>query len=537
MVILSIYTGHNASVAIMRNSKVLLNIELERFTRIKHDYGYRQDFIDECLKRCKLTIDDVDHLIFKPWDCGMPSILRKGTIINPCDMEQMIPSEYYHKKKVTFMGKEFDAYNIDHHLCHAASAFFTSEYERSLIFTFDGGGDNKFGSLSIGYGNNIYCFSALPVPNIAGWWSGITLNNYRMPRIHEWDPGSGAGKIMALAAYGNDNDVIVNILKKDIKNNITSRSYTDKYGVAYNNDEDMSDTTSQKSKDLAYALQKETEDLLSDITDTIKRMYPDHVNLCYAGGIALNCVANSKVLDKKFNSWHVPPFPNDTGIAIGAALYLYYNILNNKREIKFFSPYTGFKYTKREIASALKRPDIYTRKVADDEIAFLLANKNIVFFYNGQSESGPRALGNRSILCHPGIPGIREKINDTIKFREWYRPYAPVVMHVAAHLYLDCFNSPYMTTNHIVRETFRETVSGICHVDHSTRPQVLEQKHNPRLYNIIYQFQMLTGIPMLLNTSFNCMEPIVETPEQAIDTFLKMPEGYLVIDDNIIVRK
>ena len=534
MISLSIYNGHNAAICIMKNGNIILNWELERFTRIKHDYGFNKKFLDKSLDLCNLKFDDLDCIITNkqksrkrrpPWD--VPST-NKETFVE-------------------FQIKNKQAYALNHHLCHVSSSYYSSTFDDATIITQDGGGDSTNFSVATAKGNKILSYETKVVKNIAEWWSSITLNNYRMKRIHRWDPGSGAGKIMALAAYGNPNNDIEKLLEDTMKLG-PNKKYTDKYSSAFNHNEDLSDDKSQRSKDVAASLQSKTEKELKKIYDDIYKIYPNN-NLCLAGGIALNCVANTRV-KSKFQNLHVPPFPNDTGLAVGMGLYHWHHILNNVKKNSFFSPYLGPNYSKSEALNSIKKHNSLFRRLLKSEkkllfeeasiekISNYLAKRKIICMFKGRSESGPRALGSRSIMCVPDGEHGRDYLNFKIKKREWYRPYAPIILDKFADNILEDYilNSPYMTTSAFIKKDWQKKLDAVNHVDNSTRPQILKKEHNPFLYELIESVYKKTGIPVLLNTSFNMQEPIVETPFNAIDTFKKFNIDYLVLDDYIITK-
>jgi carbamoyltransferase len=270
----------------------------------------------------------------------------------------------------------------------------------------------------------------------------------------------------------------------------------------------------------------------------------DSKNLCYAGGIALNCIANTRALNRsEFENLHVPPFPNDAGLAAGMALYGWYHILGNKKSNDFFSPYNGPVYSDEDYVAALqtvKGKCDFRKYENESEVADILEQNNIICVARGRSESGPRALGHRSIICRTDIPNVRETLNEKIKLREWYRPYAPIILdEYAADVLEDHIPySPYMTTSAVIKEDWRERMAGVCHVDNTTRPQIIKREHCPMTYDMIKNLYDRTGIPAVLNTSFNKREPIVETPQNAIDTFLRFDGiDYMVFDKWIVSKK
>lgn len=529
MVILSLYCGHNAAACIIKDGSVLINWELERFSRIKHDFGYNQKFIDKTLELCNLTVDDIDILSINFRDYG-----RKPpfSVPNTC-------GKTHTGFTATLKGKSLNAIACNHHLAHAASAYYTSPFLKSTVLSLDGGGDCENKGISLFSGNKLIEYKPSNWDNLAGLWSGITMNNYRMPRLHEWDPGSGAGKIMALAAYSEPDPSIQDQLLQDMRKG-GQPHYTDVHGAAFNNDEDLSDTKSKRSQTVSSSLQDLTEKYVLNQFQQAHKQFPTE-NICYAGGIALNCVANTRVLKRSsFKNLHVPPFPNDTGLAIGMALFVWHHVLDNKKGTDFFSPYCGIQYSKEEALKAIKENDKLTyKKIEDGELAKIISEKNIVCVYKGRSESGPRALGHRSILALPTIDNLQDYLNSKTKLREWYRPYAPIILEEQADQVLENYleYSPYMTSSGTVKKEWRDRISGICHVDNTTRPQIVSKDHCEFVYNLLKDVYALTGVPVLLNTSFNRKEPIVETPSDAVKTFSKLPIKYLVLDDFLVTKE
>lgn len=533
MISLSLYNGHNAAICIIKNGEIILNWELERFSRIKHDYGFNQKFLNKSLKLCNLKFEEIDFIITNkqcykrkpPWE--VPS-----TNDNKC---------------VEFKIKDKTAFALNHHLCHVSSSYFTSPFNEATIITQDGGGDSENFSVATATGNKINVFETKIVTNIADWWSSITLNNFRMKRIHKWDPGSGAGKIMALAAYGQPSIIIENLLKKTMLLG-PNKKYTDKRASAFNYDEDLSDDKSKRSKDVSASLQSITEKELKNIYDNIYKIYPNN-NLCLAGGIALNCVANSRV-KSNYKKLHIPPFPNDTGLAVGMGLYHWHVILNNKKKTNFFSPYLGPNYNSSQTLKAIKNNNFFIKRIfkfekklnfeksSVEKISDYLSERKVICMFRGRSESGPRALGHRSIMCVPDSDKGRDYLNFKIKKREWYRPYAPIILDKFVDEILDDYieNSPYMTTSAYIKENWRKKLDAVNHIDNSTRPQILKKEHDPFLYELIESVYFKTGIPVLLNTSFNKQEPIVETPSNALNTFRKFNIDFLVLNDFIVKK-
>lgn len=517
MIILGLYFGHNASACVIKDGKVLINWELERHTRIKHDYGYNQAFVNKTLEHCNLNWTDINILA-----CNFPKGVLQWIAKNePNKLPPFKIVDTAKSESIEFnVGDGTRGIAVNHHLCHAAGAYYTSPYSEARIFTWDGGGDGENSSTSFGRGNKIEQYEGIVKENIASYWSSICFNNYRMKRIHAWDPGSGAGKIMGLSSYGTPDPMgeLETKIKQDLALAPDPKNF-DPRARAFNQCEDLSDTKKFRSQNVAATLQRYT---VKRLVSEIKNLGKGYVNLCYSGGLALNCIANREIIkETQFENLHVPPFPNDTGLAIGAALYVWHHVLNNPKTNNYFNPYTGPDYK-------VGLPDV--QKVGE-----LLREGKIICYYEGRSESGPRALGHRSILCNPSIPSIRKILNEKVKYREWYRPYAPIILEEYAEEMLEDYNewSPYMQTSAIIKEEYRERLGGVNHVDNTTRPQILKKEHNPILYNII----VASGLPAVLNTSFNYQEPIVETPDNALETYANMGHvDALIIGDEIYER-
>ena len=522
MIILGLYNGHNAAACVMKDGQILINWELERFSRIKHDYGFNQAFLDKTLEHCNITFDDIDLIITNSQNFKRPPPWKvPPTAINYIE---------------SFMINNKQAYALNHHLAHIASAYYTSPFNEATIITQDGGGDDENFSYGTAQDNRITGFTPGRVRNIAAYWSGITLNNYRMPRLHAWDPGSGAGKIMALAAYGKTNTELEQRLEHTMEQGIQSH-FTDPQSRAFNNDEDLSDVSTQRSKDVAAALQSYTEKEVWTIYEQVYAKEPND-NLCIAGGIALNCVANTQV-KSKFKNVHVPPFPNDTGLAIGMALYAHHQINGAPKDNNYFVPYLGPEYSDEETTTACHDSGYKYKKLHVDDVVEVLCERKPIVMCRGRSESGPRALGHRSIMCVPDMENGRDFLNFKIKQREWYRPYAPIILDKYVDDILEDYmpESPYMSTSGTIKEEWRERLSAVNHIDNSTRPQIIKFNHEPFIYSLIQRVYDRTGIPVLLNTSFNRQEPIVETPQEAINTFRDFENiDYMVLHNYQVIK-
>lgn len=555
--ILSIHSWHDATVTISVGGELRLNLELERFSRTKRDYGYREDFLRYCLDRAGLTIDDIDLVCLDRLGGWVDAfVARPSEMLAPCDRPATgrkvhTPFEAY------VLGRWIPALAVNHHVAHAAGTFFTSPFDEAPILVVDGGGDAR-GTLSWGYGKGSEVFLLgleQSISYLGQWWEHLTKLNYRMAPLHQLDPGPGPGKVMALAAYGREDPGKIDQLRVSMRfagQRARASAMPGDFSLhvwqGYPLDDmDLSDTRSLASQDWARALQEVTNDELHEYLLFLHAQFPKDA-LCYAGGVALNCIATSEAIRRgPFKRIHVPPCPNDCGTALGMALYAYHVALGQPRTPSLFSPYTGPSYSTDEIGSAVDRfiaresaleiEALPGEEALKDRVASLLADKEIVLMWRGRSECGPRALGHRSILCRPDIEDIRGILNRH-KAREWYRPFAPIVLRERADEVLadGVEDAHYMTTSTLIREEWRSRLPGILHVDNSARPQVLSKELEPFLHDVLTRLDRRTGIPVILNTSFNLNEPIVETADDALDTWWRLGIRYLVLHDRILSR-
>ncbi len=542
MKILSIYPNHNSTICLLDNGNVILNWEQERHTRIRHDYGFDDQFVLSCLELAEWDIDDLDILCINHDKNLAPRI--EGTRNGPPIAVPDTKSHFIRKFWTELFGHRLEAFAINHHVAHAASAYYTSPFEKCVIMTFDGGGDGANLSFSIGNNGKIDNFISREVPYLALWWDGISVGNFRCKPFHEMDPGSAAGKIMALAAYGEVEESLRFALVNEMDEQQVKQHpiFQDQGIYVFNNFKDFSSTESPESQNLAKCLQDITEVELGNYFRAAYKHGNGVDNLCYAGGVALNCVATSVAARKSsFRSIHVPPCPHDGGLALGMAQFVYYDVLDQPWKPKFFSPYTGPEWPIDQVTKVTRiahSAGYDVQKVRSNDVGDLLAKGTILGICRGKSECGPRALGHRSIICRPDLPGIRDRLN-FIKNREWYRPFAPIILEEFAHELLEDsqFFSPYMSLAGTISNDWLERLEGVRHIDDSTRPQVLSKLADHFLYEAIERLFEITGIPAVLNTSFNCQEPIVETPKNAYETFLSIELDALLLDDFLISRR
>lgn len=520
--------GHDSSYAILEDGEIIIHEELERLTRIKET---NEDVIKYYVENIG-SLDEFNHfttfihgnhLFYSRLFSEM--LYGKENVDLAPSLEQSLNKELLNKYS-----------EIGHHVAHAANAFYASPFNRALIFSIDGGGwDNLERSFTnyglsngrhpgtftiwLGEGNKIYPIVYMIRPNIGAIWAAFT----RGLGYSESGPpfGNQAGTIMGMAAHGDPD----------------SLGDRDLFNI------EIGELNEQQRFDFAAKLQKWTEDIVKELMASYMKSF-DIKDVCLTGGVALNCVMAGKIQDWfSLNNVFVPPVPYDAGLAIGTAQYYYHHILNNPRSnhISYRSPYLGKQYSKEQILEALdKRKDLVSYKESNDEhVCRLLDEQNVISIFGGRSESGRRALGNRSIVADPRRATMKELINDKTKHRSWFRPLAPSILkEYTAEWFVKDIDSPYMSFSVPFKEEKRELVPAVVHKDGTGRLQTVTEELNPRFHKLLTEWYKVSGVPILINTSFNDKEPIVETPDDALNCFLKTKIDYLYFTDfNLLVEK
>ena len=527
MKIIGYQSGHDVAYCILDNGVAVIHEELERFTREKEPLG---DGIEMFFDRVPDEyLDKIEHVTFANHG------VYEGKHADVC-----ISEESKNKLEKLLEKNKAKYHIIGHHKSHAANAFFSSNYDDALVFTLDGGGTEEDGTRTAftvweGKGNKI---EPILITHSFDFNLGAPWRKY-VGKIFElsdgWPYGNSAGTVMAMASPGEpkywedfypgfltgDLDYIVNKYKP-----IADRSEEDKF-------------------DVAASVQKATEVITKEyMISHIEKYKPK--NICLSGGVALNSVMVGKMydwFDGIVENIFVDPVPYDGGLALGSARYLWHHILDNPR-IKWkdnASSYLGASYEKDEIDEAIdkNKDKIVFKKQTDDEVVDLLMDNKIISVFGGGSESGRRALGNRSILCDPRSPDMKDIINEKVKHRQWFRPFAPSILREdVKDWFTRDVDSPYMATVLKFKKSVRNKVPAVVHLDGTGRLQTVTENDNKWYYNFIKKFKEKTGVPIVLNTSFNDREPIVETPEHAINCFLGTDIDYLYFRDiNLLVEK
>lgn len=519
------WSGHDCSYCILKNGQPILHEEYERFIREKEPKGDSLKFLFENFPDQK----EISHFA----TCFPLKTAKKYL-----SFDKAIDQNFH---------------IIGHHQAHAANAFFSSNLDDAIIFTIDGGGIENENQLSSsftvwsGKGNKIKEVDIVPSDkiNVGSVWTRCTRYIFNLQS--GWPTGHQAGTVMAMAALGDPEKYktdFYNMLTKDLaaashkpqnqpiganQNNNPVHPYLDRWVKIAAKDD-------QEKFNLAAGLQSGTELFLEE---TLRKYLNNskHKNICLSGGVVLNSVfvGRIKQMFPHIENVYVTATPHDGGLAIGAAQYVWYQTLDNPRLAtgKNLTPYLGRKYTKEQILESLdSNNQVVYRDCSDSEIVDLLYDQKIISVFHGGSESGRRALGNRSILADPRSKDMKDKVNLKVKHRQWFRPFAPSILreHVQ-DWFEDDVESPYMSFVSRVKEDCCEKVPAIVHFDRTARLQTVTKKDNKWYYNLLTNWNKKSGVPILLNTSFNDKEPICETPTHALNCFLGTEIDFLYFAD------
>ena len=581
---------HDAAAALLQDGKLIAAAEEERFSRIKHDYGFPKNAIQFCLDQAALKGRDLDYVVFfeKPFrkfDRILMSTLqtypRSWKVFRESMISWMIDKLWVGTTLQSELGVSKDKLLFcEHHLSHAASAYLCSPFDEAAILTVDGVGEWITGSYGVGRGNSIRLLRQTEFPHSIGLlYSAFTA-------FLGFEVNEGEYKVMGMAPYGVPRyvDKVWKLVQQNPDGSFsldmdyfsfhysTDQTYNQKFvglfgeprlaklqfftkesgfpkyfGVPPGNYNELCDLN-QHYADIAASIQRVTEELLLSMAKHLHRE-TGLKRLCIAGGVGLNSVANTRILGESgFEELYVQPAAGDGGGALGAALWAYNCLLGKPRSFTMQHAYWGRSNSDAEISDFLRKTGISFQcfenddQLLDSVVERLILGK-VIGWSQGRFEWGPRALGNRSILADPRNPGMKDIVNAKIKFREPYRPFAPSVLAECAGKYFDLAHAPchhparYMLYVVPVREKQRSTLPAVTHVDGTARLQTVFRAQSPRYYSLIERFAHATGVPVLLNTSFNLKgEPIVNTADNAFDTFSKSEMDTLVLE-NFLIEK
>ncbi len=549
---------HDSSVCLIKDGEIISAVQEERFSRIKHDWRFPEKAIKYSLQDASIEPQDIEAIAFyeKPF-LKFERILETFLSVAPrgyLSFIDIIPSWLKKKlwipviieKELNYKGKILFS---QHHLSHAASSFFLSPFEESAILTIDGVGEWATASYGYGKGNRIYLQKEMRFPDSLGLLYS-TFTAYL-----GFDVNDGEYKVMGMAPYGNpvyyseikekllqinhDGSIKLNMdyFSFQYGKKMFNKRFEKLFGLrARKKDEPLE----QKHFDIAASIQKIIEDVILKIAFHVYKETKIK-NLCLAGGVSLNCVANSRILNEgPFENIFIQPASGDAGGAIGAAYVAYHHYFNQKDRHPLKSLYLGPSFTETQIIDSFLKYNVEHKKLNIEDLiqitAKLLSEGKVIGWFQGRMEFGPRALGNRSILADPRRPEMKDIVNKRVKFRETFRPFAPSVTFEDIDKYFEIkIESPYML---FVAKVKSDKIPAVTHVDNTARLQTLKRQDNPLFYDLLKAFEKITGIPVLLNTSFNLKgEPIVCTPEDAVKTFLKSGLDCLVIGNFIASKK
>lgn len=541
MNVLGLHFSHDASVALVKDGKLVSNISSERITRVKKDNKISKECIDYVLSHANLTYSDIDVLAISSY--FIQNSFKGLEIFDEDGNDLEFIYQYLDRRQVKFKGKFFgkdiDIFSLPHHIGHSASAYYTSNFDEAVCFSMDSSSYSyKPGNtvIALGKGNKLE-YVDTSGNMVSQMYSCFTA------QLRLGVPFFKAGSLMGLAAYGKPNKTVVDNIEKHVKESYSDGNmfdhYTELFKVLANTEdviaaEKINDFRSYKKNEtdlyntrLGMEIAATAQYLFEkSILDTVKNKISTYgsKNLCLSGGSFLNCNVNSLIRDTNlFDNIHHCPASGDDGIAAGFALYVAHHIFDEPRST----------YSHAEIAYSGKEYSL-TKEVDYKKIAKLISDGNIVAWFTGGSEFGPRALGNRSLLADPRKAHNKEILNFTVKKREWFRPFAPSVLEEESHRWFYPNKpSPYMLYTYEVLQP--EKIPAVTHVDNSSRIQTVSEDLNKHYYELIKAFFEITGVPMLLNTSLNGGgESLVESEEDALNLFNNNKNiDILVLNGNI----
>ncbi len=583
---------HDSAAAIIINGEIIAAAQEERFSRIKHDSNYPFNSVNYVLKTTNSKLSDIDHIVFfeKPflkferlletYMAFAPSGFKSFSLAMPIWLREKLFQKKFLFDKLKKHDKDFNDINrinfSEHHFSHAASAFYPSPFKEAVVLTLDGVGEWATTTLAIGKDNNLEIIKEIYFPHSIGLlYSAFTY--YLGFKVN-----SGEYKVMGLAPYGKaqyTKQILQNLI--DLKDDgtfklnmsyfnyatgltMTNKKFANLFGQPVRNSE--KDFLTQFHMDIAASIQKVTEEVILKLSRSISKEY-NIKNLCLAGGVALNCVANGKILKENiFEKIWIQPAAGDAGGSLGAALAFWHHELGNKREVegdKMKGSYLGPEFSEEEIEDKLKKIGAKFEKFSSEDLikktALYLSDKKTVGWFQGRMEFGPRALGARSILADPRSENMQKELNLKIKFRESFRPFAPSIIREKVSDWFDLkSDSPYMLFVADVKKkkqiemsiedknlfgieklnAKRSTIPAVTHVDYSARVQTVHKETNSKYFELLTEFEKLTKCPVLVNTSFNVRgEPLVCTPEDAFNCFMGTNLDILVIGNFLLLKE
>ena len=577
MYILGLNAYHaDSSAAIFKDGEMIAATEEERFRRVKHWAGFPSMAVEFCLKEAGIGLAQLDHIAIG----RDPKAKMEKKILfllkNPGGGWNAVLDRVKNAKKVASLDEEFvkidpsvtkqqikdKIYQVEHHRSHLASAFFASPFEEAALLSIDGSGDFSTTMIGIGRGNEIEVLDSVDFPHSVGLFYTAFTQLLGFPHYGD------EYKVMGLAPYGEPKYVdrlrdVINFTDDGLftlnqkyfrsaksgiisygKNHIPvvaplySEYMAEKFGAVRKKDAELS----QYHKDMAASVQRFTEELIFHILGHLHKK-TGLQNVCIAGGVAQNSVANGKITrSTPFKNVYIPSAGHDAGISMGCALYVYNHVLKQPRTNAVWSAYTGTRFSNEEIESYLQSRNIVYKRYENEElynkVTDRLIDAGVVGWFTGRAEFGPRALGARSIIADPRRSDAKELLNSKIKRRESFRPFAPSILKEYVPEYFEVTDEvPFMEKVFPIRKEMQHLIPAVTHADGTGRLQTVDKDVSPRYYRLIDAFRRKTGVPILLNTSFNENEPIVNSPEHALDCFLRTSMDMLVLENCVVERQ
>jgi carbamoyltransferase len=559
---------HDVSACLLRDGAIAFAIAKERITREKHAAGFYKEVIDYCLDAEGITLDDVDLVV------------RNSYILPVAEMEERLVYQdrpgflpVYERaeaaKHPLYLSHSDKVVSISHHLAHAYSAFAVSPFEDGVVMIVDGVGSYRSDVVEpypssdsatalARESESYYKFSGAKIECLKKVWMEpdrgfLSDEFYNMPGLgalysrastYIFGDWNRCGELMGLAPYGRREQVRQLLELTDGKLHVPRWTTDFKQPYVMDSGNWEASPAMRHWEDLAWRIQDDTENVLLARARWLRET-TGAKNLCIAGGVALNCVANGRLArESGFENVWIQPAAGDDGIAIGCAYYGYLEVLKAGRAFVMDHAYVGRRYNDQDIenatASFLVRIQTRATRSADicRETARLLADQRVIGWFQGTSEFGPRALGNRSLLADPRRAEMKDILNSRVKHRQAFRPFAPIVLAERANeVFEGDEDSPFMLIAKRVRPEWCDRIPAVVHVDGTARVQTVKEATNPVLYRLLKEFEALTGVPVLINTSFNVKgEPIVETPRDAVVCFLTTGIDHLILHDTLISK-
>lgn len=553
--------SHDSGAAIIVDNTLVAACEEERFTRLKHDWHFPTLSIEFCLKRAGVSRSEVDFVAIgwhptraswrrlaflfnlrQGWRLWRKAAFLRGLLVQPFQVAAKLRG-HFPRAKVLF---------VEHHLAHAASAFFCSPFEEAAILTLDGRGEWSTGLMAVGSGNRVIKINEQYFPQSLGLVYTAVTHYLGFEDYGEY-------KLMGLSSYGEPEyqNIFRNIFRFDAKKMFEidiswiqhpsfavcpwgDRYYSDRMVQTFGPPREKGEPITRLHQNVAKSLQRRLEEVGIELARELRRISGKKY-LAMAGGVCLNGLMNYAIkATGLFEKVFVHPAANDGGISLGTALYVNHHILGSPRNFTLRHAYWGPDFSRGEILRELENSRLTYGLLRDPARvgAELIAHNRVIGWFQGRSELGPRALGNRSILADPRSSENKDRVNARIKFREEFCPFAPSVLEEMSSVYFNGLGqSPYMSMICPAQQGAEQTIPAVIHIDRTARPQTVDRETNPRFHSLIKYFYQITGVPVVLNTSFNVKgEPIVNSPQDALRCFFATGLDYLILGDFLVSK-